>query len=303
MARRRAAPTRRAITEPIDAAGSPGGVFDSLDWSGTPRRRDNLGISRLELPLFPLHTVLCPGIALPLHIFEDRYRALVKRCLDERLPFGIVLIREGREVGGGTISFSAVGTIAEIRQAGHYPDGRYDILVVGTDRFSIERVAVGGDGYFVAQVTRLPEVVADEELASRLSNRATRRFVRYLELLQPRSGETADEIDVRVEVETEDASALEPGAADPEGAEPESLLSDEGAERRVVIPDDPTTLSHLLAGIIQVELPRRQALLEAPTTEARLRDLLSLIDREVLLLRRRWRAFVPGPAGLGPRRS
>ncbi len=257
----------------------------------------------MELPLFPLHTVLCPGIALPLHIFEDRYRALVKRCLEESSPFGIVLIREGREVGGGTISFSAVGTIAEIRQAGHYPDGRYDILVVGTNRFSIERVAVGDEGYFIAQVTPLPEVVADEELANRLSNRATRRFVRYLELLQPRSGETADEIDVRVEVETEDPSALEPRPPDQGGDEPESLLADEGAERRIVIPDDPTTLSHLLAGIIQVELPRRQALLEAATTEARLRELLSLIDREVLLLRRRWRAFVPGPAGLGPRRS
>jgi hypothetical protein len=70
-----------------------------------------------------------------------------------------------------------------------------------------------------------------------------------------------------------------------------------------VIPDDPTTLSHLLTGIIQVELPRRQALLEAATTEERLRALLILIDREVMLLGRRWRAFVPGPAGLGPRRS
>ena len=74
----------------------------------------------MELPLFPLHTVLCPGIALPLHIFEDRYRALVRRCLDESLPFGIVLIRDGREVGGGTIAFSAVGTVAEIRQAGRF---------------------------------------------------------------------------------------------------------------------------------------------------------------------------------------
>jgi hypothetical protein len=257
----------------------------------------------LELPLFPLHTVLCPGIALPLHIFEDRYRALVEYCLEASSPFGIVLIREGREVGGGTISFAAVGTMAEIRQAGHYPDGRYDILVVGTDRFSIDRVAVGDEGYFVAQVTSLSEVVADEDLAGRLSNRATRRFVRYLELLQPRPGETADEIDVRVEVETEDPSALDPGDAGEAGDEPESLLAGEGTERRIVIPDDPTTLSHLLAGIIQVELPRRQALLEAATTEVRLRDLLVLIDREVLLLRRRWRAFVPGPTGLGPRRS
>jgi Lon protease-like protein len=249
----------------------------------------------MELPLFPLHTVLCPGIALPLHIFEERYRALVRRCLDESLPFGIVLIRDGREVGGGTISFSAVGTVAEIRQAGRYPDGRFDLLVVGTMRFTIERVSVGDEGYFVAQVSELDEVVEDEDAARALANRATRRFVRYLELLQPRAGETADEIDIRVEVETEDVSP-------PSAEADEASLVGEGSERRVVIPDDPTTLSHLLTGIIQVELPRRQALLEAATTEERLRALLILIDREVMLLGRRWRAFVPGPAGLGPRR-
>ena len=69
-----------------------------------------------------------------------------------------------------------------------------------------------------------------------------------------------------------------------------------------MIPDDPTTLSYLLAGIIQIELPRRQALLEAETTDERLRELLELIDRETLLLRRRLRAFIPTPrhsAGAG----
>lgn len=260
----------------------------------------------MELPLFPLHTVLCPGIALPLHIFEERYRELVRRCLETSEPFGVVLIRDGREVGGGTISFSAVGTLAEIRQAGRYPDGRFDLLVVGTKRFVIERVAVGDKAYFVAEASEVDDVVADEAVARRLANRATRRFVRYLELLQARTGETAEAVDVRVEVETEDVSpagaADVGGGDDPAGTEP-SMLAGEGSERRVVIPEDPTILSHLLAGIIQVELPRRQALLEAATTEDRLRELLVLIEREILLLRRRWRAFVPGPQGLGPRRS
>ena len=96
----------------------------------------------MELPLFPLHTVLCPGIALPLHIFEERYREMARHCLDTTSPFGVVLIREGREVGGGTLSFAGVGTIAEIRKAGRYPDGRYDLLVVGTGRFAIEAVDV-----------------------------------------------------------------------------------------------------------------------------------------------------------------
>jgi hypothetical protein len=73
--------------------------------------------------------------------------------------------------------------------------------------------------------------------------------------------------------------------------------------RRVMIPDDPTVLSYLLAGILQIESPRRQALLEAPTTEARLRGLLALIDRETLLLNRRLRFFRPDPHVVGPRRS
>jgi Lon protease-like protein len=247
----------------------------------------------MELPLFPLHTVLCPGIALPLHIFEERYRALVRHCIDTPSPFGIVLIRDGSEVGGESISFSAIGTVAEIRQAGRYPDGRYDLLVVGTGRFAIEGVTVGAQPYLVADATELEDEVGDKEAARRLANRTTRRFVRYLELLQPRDGETADEIDIRVEVETE--NVMPPGSPGE---------SDEPTERRVVIPDDPTTLSYLLAGIIQIELPRRQALLEADTTEDRLRDLLRLIDRETFLLQRRLRAFIPSPSSaLGPRRS
>src|SRR5690349_3409644 len=158
----------------------------------------------MELPLFPLNTVLCPGIALPLHIFEERYRALVRHCLESSSPFGVVLIRQGREVGTGAISFTGIGTIAEIRDAGAYDDGRYDLLVVGTKRFEIRRVLSGRRPYLMADVEVLTEDVGDEITAHRLAMTATRRFVTYLELLQPRSGETADEIDVRVEVETED---------------------------------------------------------------------------------------------------
>ena len=255
--------------------------------------------SAIKLPLFPLHAVLCPGIALPLHIFEERYRELVRHCIDGALPFGVVLIRDGREVGEGTISFSAIGTLAEIRQAGRYPDGRYDLLVVGTGRFAIEEVSVGEELYLIAEATVLDDEVGDADEARELANRATRRFVRYLELLQPRDGETAEELDIRVEVETEDAMpAVEPGEEDVR-----ATMGDPASERRVIIPDDPTVLSYLLAGIIQVELPRRQVLLEADTTEDRLRDLLSLIDRETFFLRRRLRAFTPLPDGMGPRRS
>jgi Lon protease-like protein len=278
----------------------------------------------MDLPLFPLNAVLCPGIAFPLHVFEDRYRALVRHCLETTSPFGVVLIREGREVGSGAISFSGVGTIAEIRDAGRHDDGRFDLLVVGTRRFGIRRVLEGRGPYLVADVAILDETVDDPGIAHQLAMKATRRFVTYLELLQPRSGETSEDIDVRVEVETEpaedddeDAEEVEgsaaseeaPGAAT-EGGEGAGEPPDagEGAgprrrRRRVLIPDDPTVLSHLLAGILQIELPRRQALLELGTTEERLVALLALIDREILLLRRRLRAFIPDARVVGPRRS
>ena len=259
----------------------------------------------MELPLFPLNTVLCPGIALPLHIFEERYRELVRHCIDSSSPFGIVLIREGREVGTGAISFTGIGTVAEIRDAGRYEDGQYDLLVVGTRRFEIRRVLSGRRPYLMAEVDVLDEDVGDETSAHRLAMTATRRFVTYLELLQPRSGETAEEIDVRVEVETDDdePSGEEPPTAGEAGAIGGEPGDTEPGRRRVTIPDDPTVLSYLLSGIVQVEAPRRQALLEMATTEARLRVLLRLIDRETFLLERRMRLFTADARLLGSRRS
>jgi len=257
----------------------------------------------MELPLFPMNSVLCPGIALPLHIFEDRYRELVRHCIDTTSPFGIVLISEGREVGTGAISFTGIGTIAEIRDAGRYEDGRYDLLVVGTRRFEIRRVLSGRRPYLMAEVDVLDETVGDEATAHRLAMSATRRFVTYLELLQPRSGETAEEIDVRVEVETADDDEDEVPDEEPTPDDPSDDDDDRPRRRRVMIPDDPTVLSYLLAGIVQIESPRRQALLEAATTEARLRTLLGTIDREIFLLERRLRLFHPEARLIGARRS
>jgi Lon protease-like protein len=290
----------------------------------------------MHLPLFPLNTVLCPGIALPLHVFEDRYRALVRYCLETTSPFGVVLIREGREVGTRPISFSDTGTIAEIRDAGRLEDGRFDLLVVGTRRFRIRSILEGRGPYLVADAEVLEETVDDPARAQELANRATRRFVSYLELLRPRSGETSEEIDVRIEVETEpddddqddddqddddhddddhddddhdddeeEADEMLAGAGEdaPSTGGPEVVRGERPRRRRVLIPDDPTVLSHLLAGILQIELPRRQALLEIRSTEERLVALLKLIDREIFLLGRRLRAFTPDSRVAGPRRS
>jgi Lon protease-like protein len=281
----------------------------------------------MEIPLFPLHTVLCPGIVLPLHIFEDRYRALTRHCLDTGAPFGVVLIRDGREVGADrSLALAGVGALVEIREAGRYPDGRYDLLAAATGRFAIETVDQAREPYLVADVTPLEDEVGDEARAERLAASAIRRFVRYLELMRARDGETVEALDIRVEVESvssddeddEDDDDTSPGDLEveldldelvddaPGALEIETITPPTEAERRrdLVIPDDPTVLSYLLSGIVQIELPRRQALLEASTTVERLEALVKLLDREVMLLASRLRLFAPDPRLLrGPRRS
>ena len=89
-----------------------------------------------RLPMFPLGTVLLPNAHLPLHIFEPRYRALVKDCLAGDGEFGVVLIERGHEVGGGDVRFG-VGTVARIVQTAELPDGRWLVDAVGTERFRV----------------------------------------------------------------------------------------------------------------------------------------------------------------------
>ena len=86
--------------------------------------------------MFPLGTVMLPFAHLTLHIFEPRYRALVKDVLSGDGEFGVVLIERGQEVGGGDVRFG-VGTVARIVQSAELPDGRWLVDAVGTERFRI----------------------------------------------------------------------------------------------------------------------------------------------------------------------
>ena len=262
----------------------------------------------MEIPLFPLHAVLCPGIVLPLHIFEERYRAMTRHCLATGEPFGVVLIRDGREIGTrGVATLAGVGAFAEIREAGRYPDGRYDLLAAATGRFAIESVDALREPYLVARVTPLDDEVGDEPHAERLAAVAVHRFVRYLDLMRARDGETTEELDIRVEIDGADdradddpEDALEPSVhVRNAGGDDAQDDADPAVRTDLTIPDDPTVLSYLLSGIVQVELPRRQALLEAETTVDRLEGLITLLERELLLLSQRLRYFAPDPKLLG----
>jgi Lon protease-like protein len=94
-----------------------------------------MSTTAIEVPLFPLDVVLFPGTALPLHIFETRYRQMIADCVQEDLPIGIVLARPESEYLQ-EVPYS-IGTMAEIRNLDRLPDGRYTLIAVGTRRFRI----------------------------------------------------------------------------------------------------------------------------------------------------------------------
>jgi len=244
----------------------------------------------MELPLFPLHTVLSPGLALPLHIFEERYRLLTKRCLDENAPFGVVLIRKGREAGGGVERISAVGTMAEIRQAMRYADGRYDLVVVGTTRFRVDRVQAGLEPYLVGEVTTLREPTGDSDRAMWLAGIVTRHFIRYVEryheAISSGSGAVQIEIDVEEEGDNPDDGPADATVVETRRTEDDATSRLMRVARRVAAPDDPVALSHVLSGIVQVDVGQRQDLLEARTAEQRLMILDAILRLELEMLGR-----------------
>ena len=89
-----------------------------------------------ELPMFPLGSVVLPGVGLPLQIFEPRYRALIMTCLTDDRLFGSVLIERGSEVGGGD-QRGTVGSLVRIVQAEEAPDGRWAVMGVGIERLRV----------------------------------------------------------------------------------------------------------------------------------------------------------------------
>lgn len=136
------------------------------------------------IPLFPLGTLLVPGLVLPLHIFEPRYRRLVQDLLelpeDERV-FGVIAIREGHEVGAqGAKALYDVGTLALLREVTPYDDGRYDIVTVGTRRFSLGELD-SSLPYLQAGALLLDEVPGED--ADALAAAVTRGFSAYRALL------------------------------------------------------------------------------------------------------------------------
>ena len=198
------------------------------------------------MPMFPLGTVLYPGVVLPLHIFEERYRRLVRDLLDQPAGprrFGVVAIKEGREVGrDGVTALHEIGCTAELRRVEAYDDGRFDIIAVGVSRFRVVRVDASQP--MVGEVELLPDVGTDEAIT--LSARAVRMFGSYRAALLTAQG----------------------------------LLVDEPPE----LPDDPVELSYVIAASMLVDMSDKQELLATSTVDERLALEVAILRRESALV-------------------
>jgi Lon protease-like protein len=195
-------------------------------------------VATRTLPMFPLGSVLFPHAALPLHVFEARYRALVEECLAGEPEFGVVLIERGSEVGGGETRFG-VGTMARILEAGQYPDGRYALVTVGTARLRVHEW-LPDDPYPLATVEVIEERHADG-VAAELRDQVE-AALRHTLSLATRLGASVAPPDVRLDDDpvraTFEACALAPiGSLD---------------AQRLLEVDDPTErLRRLLALVLE----------------------------------------------------
>src|SRR5450755_4192954 len=201
-----------------------------------------------RLRLFPLGTVLFPGMVLPLHIFEDRYRQMVHELLDGPQPrrFGVIAIRKGRETGiDGVSSLYEVGCTATLRQTEEHDDGRFDLITVGTQRFRLESLDESRP-YLQGEVEFLPEDDGDSAAAGRAASLVAAAFRDYLEALAAR------------------------GLA-------QITIPD--------LPEEPVLLSYLVAATMIVDLPDQQALLAVPDSLSRLAAERALLQRETTMLR------------------
>lgn len=134
----------------------------------------------MELPLFPLNSVLFPGATLPLHIFEERYRQMVEACLESNAPFGALLIRSGSEVGETAKPFD-IGTTARIVRVQHLDEGRMNLVCVGEQRFRLIR-KVSEAPYLVGEVESLQSTDVEGDEARDLADKVAALFAEYFRL-------------------------------------------------------------------------------------------------------------------------
>ncbi|MER6674272.1 LON peptidase substrate-binding domain-containing protein [Streptomyces sp. NPDC000983] len=228
-------------------------------------------MTTVRLPLFPLNSVLFPGLVLPLNVFEERYRAMMRTLSkapdDEPRRFAVVAIRDGHEVApsapgmpdpttlpqrGPAAGFGpepikslhATGCVADAATIRERADGTFEVLATGTTRARLISVDATGE-FLTAELEELTEEPGEE--AGALAEGVLRAFRKYQKRLA--------------------------------GARERSLST--GAE----LPDEPSVVSYLVAAAMMLDTPTKQRLLQAPDTASRLREELKLLRAETSIIR------------------
>lgn len=197
------------------------------------------------LPMFPLGSVLVPSMVLTLHVFEPRYRQLVRDCLDATLEFGVVLIARGSEVGGGDVR-TLVGTVARLVEVAEMPDGRFAVGAVGTRRIRVQRWLEDAP-YPRAEVEDWPDQPGDPAVDLVEARSTAVALLRRALALQSELGERAPAITTELD-------------------------------------DDPETASHQVTALAPIGPHDRQALLAAPSTSTRLVEVRAALADAIELM-------------------
>lgn len=199
----------------------------------------------MQLPLFPLSSVLFPGMPLRLRIFEERYKEMINECMEQEKPFGVVLIQEGREALGPLAKPYMVGTTAHISDVQRLPLENMNILAIGGERFKIIDLDRDSRSFLTGDVEFLSSLDIDEQSIQAHVSTLRQLLVRYLETLSTVGQITFD--------------------------------NDH-------IPQDATALAYLGAILMQEDNQHKQAILELSSAKSLVKTLLTHYQHEVSLI-------------------
>ena len=219
----------------------------------------------MRLPLFPLHTVLFPHLPLPLQVFEERYRAMTADLVAVDSPYAgrfvVSMITDGAEVGGEATT-REIGTICELRSAERHADGRWSILAVGVARARLGAIDDSGP-YAMVDTIELEEAAGAEAPALVPAvQQALDAYLATVKRFVARTASVGEHANESAQVSASLDEVLKP----------------------IHLPEDPVAASYAVGGVLQVELLRKQRLLELPDAASRLSVELDLLRRETRLL-------------------
>jgi Lon protease-like protein len=195
-----------------------------------------------ELPLFPLSVVLFPGVPLPLHIFEPRYRQMLEDIQTGNSLFGLSYF-DASTSQRDLPAVGSIGCVAKVTECQPYQDGRSNILTVGVIRYRIEGYIERGDPYLVVQVSYFEDEDENSEAVKKVSREVAETFTRIARAVR--------------------------------------IINNERAHLPNIADTEPERLSFLVAAAMEVDTDVKQELLELRSTSERLRRLQDILVRAV----------------------